>query len=143
MVRTALTEALAPVAPLLDWPLPLDISGLGTTLRQAVDEALRRIALPLNAITGTASLSYGTPMIPDADPTNDLSWRIPVVLLPGTTLATASQDLSGAADEWLRTAVPEPLAGRTWSITLTVPSGIDEGSPQPLLSYGSLVFRIG
>ncbi|MEZ0109717.1 hypothetical protein ABH920_003731 [Catenulispora sp. EB89] len=141
--RTAPTEAPAPVAPLLEWPHPIDITNLGPTLGAAVEAALRLIAFPVIVLQGAIVLSYGTPVVPDADPIRDLSWRVPVALLPGTALSTVAADVTGAAAAWFAGNPGLPvLTGRSWAVGLSVPSRIDSGSPQPLLVYGALVYRI-
>ncbi|HEU5331423.1 MAG TPA: LysM peptidoglycan-binding domain-containing protein [Actinocrinis sp.] len=139
---TPLTEAPEPIAPVLAWLEPIDITGLGPTFASALHAALLQVIAPMTEGRGTVALLYDRPVLATGDPATALAVRVPVALAPGAALGTVGPTVATAAAGWLSANGPMPLPGRSWLVTLTVPSDLDPDSPQPLLAYSALIYRL-
>ena len=141
--QTPLVQAPAPVAPLLSWPEPVDISLLGDTLRSALTAAFTALSDPVPGLPATIGARYGHPMIAGADAAGGLMAYVPVTLAPDSSLtAAAAAAVAAEVERWSGEAEPAPVPGRSWAFALTVQSQLNPSARQPLLSLGQVVYRL-
>lgn len=143
--QTPLVEAPTPVAPLLSWPEPVDISLLGPTLAEALKQAFVALTSPVPGLPATIDARYGHPMIAgaDADAAGGLMAYVPVTLAPDASLTDAEAiAVAGEVEDWADAVKPPRVPGRSWTFTITVHSQLNKSAREPLLSLGQVVYRI-
>lgn len=141
--QTPLVQAPAPVAPLLSWPEPIDISLLGTTLRAALTEAFKALSQPVAGLPATIGARYGHPMVAGVDAASGLTAYVPVTLAPDSALTDeAAAAVAGEVERWAGLTEPPKVAGRSWAFALTVHSQMSSTARRPLLSLGQVVYRL-
>lgn len=140
--RTAATSSQGPVNPMLSWPEALDISSPGTTFGDALAAAFKLLADNTEGLTASVGVDFGRPQGTVLDAAGRLAVLVPVALGPKVALTEAGgRSVATQAEGWYERMIDASMPGRFWAVTVTVPSGLDPASRQPLLALARLIFR--